>query len=91
MIVRIDEPGKNQEPIQVYVFGPGRRIGKCGRQVEDTGYAIALDLYRRVRSDPWSHRAPGSANYELGFRDQMTILDHSGASLSAGELHSWVK
>jgi hypothetical protein len=44
MIVGVDEARKNQVPVQVYVFGPGRRIGECGREVEDTGYAIASDL-----------------------------------------------
>jgi hypothetical protein len=76
MIMRVDESWEDHEPVEVYVCGPGSVVGKSRREVGDARYSIARDLNRRMRSGPRPYGIPRSANYELTFRDQMTILDH---------------
>jgi hypothetical protein len=83
MIVCIYESREEQEPVQVYIGGLMGRFAQSRWGVEDTRYAIACDLNRRMRRDPRAHGAPGSANYELTFRDQRIFLNCHGASLSS--------
>jgi hypothetical protein len=81
MVVSIDEPRQDQEAAKVDIFGSRNCVRKSMREAEDVGYAIAYDLYRRIRSHPRSHGTPASANCEPTFRGHIEALDHLGGIL----------
>jgi len=69
------------------------RAGQMRRDAPATGYAIAGDLYRRMRSFMRSNGTPSSANCQGLFplRFQVAILRDERRSSSGLELHPEIK